>query len=192
MKFVRTLRDTALKLHSPHQLAGTFSLKTPPPLPKIMRYLADHREVPHVLRDQFPVKTSVDYVTALDTDLWWLELESWNADSPLVVCDPYWSEYAHHLRGLSKNRQGAHWYAFVFAHAAGGGHKIAKALEPSLPEDWLACSEYFAPATSDELDQMKWEFEHEALTWTEQERAECVVQMSSAFQWSARLLQKLT
>jgi hypothetical protein len=77
------------------------------------RFCAERREIHAILRQQFPVRSSFNYVAFYDAKLADVELEAYASDFPPLVSEPYHSDYAFHLDGLSIPRLGAHYYCFM-------------------------------------------------------------------------------
>lgn len=149
--------------------------------------MAEQREIHRVLRREFPIRTKVNYVDALDTDLWYLELDAWIADLPCIVSEPYTSEYAKYIESLPVHVMGCHWYNIVFAHLAGGNRAVMEAASSVLPENWTSTSEFLKPASSEEIDGLRDAFEKEAASWTDDQRHACLLETPSAFEKLTRL-----
>ena len=181
------MRASTLHLHSASQLARTIHHQPPKTMTGYMRYAAEHREIHKVLRRDFPVRTTVNYVEALDTDLWFLEMEAWNADLPHIIREPYSSAYAQYIDALPKHVMGCHWYNMVFAHLVGGNRTIIEAVSPVLPDNWMNTSEFLKQASREEIDGLRNAFEVEAQSWTEEERTACLLETPTAFQRATSL-----
>lgn len=192
-RFANVLKARTRSLHTAQQLRGEVprpSGPRPGALTNFARYLAEQRAV-HAALTKFPVRLPVDFVEALETDLWFLELEAWHADMPWLLQDPYASEYAAALHGLSTPQLGCHWYNLVFAHLAGGNRRVAEAaVADVLPPTWLDTSVFYglpAQVTPDDLADLRDRLEAEARRWTPQARRACVNETPQAFARASRL-----
>jgi hypothetical protein len=182
-------------MHSASQLKGHVANKTTPsPKPATItnfaRYLAEQRAI-HAALCRVPVRLPVDVVEALETDLWFLELEVWHADMPWLLQDPYVSEYATFLADIPVPRLACHFYNVVFAHLVGGNRRVAEAaLDGVLPPSWLGLSAFYqlpARVSADELDDLRDRLDAEARRWTRADRRACVDETAEAFARASRL-----
>jgi hypothetical protein len=190
-RFVDALKARTRSMHSASQLAGAMPARAPLATPaakqaavtNFARYLAEQRAV-HAALKAFPVHPAhVDFVEALDTDLWFLELETFQADLPWVLPKPYRSDYAEFLHHLPVHRLGCHWYNLVFAHLVGGNRRVAEAaVAGALPPNWLDLSDFYAlPTRVTDVEGLRQRFEVETRTWTPEQRAECLEETAEAF-----------
>jgi hypothetical protein len=187
-RFVNVLKARTRSLHTAQQLRGEVHRPAGPARPgaitNFARYLAEQRAV-HAALTQFPVRLPVDFVEALETDLWFLELEAWHADMPWLLQDPYASDYAAALDGLPMPQLACHWYNLVFAHLVGGNRRLADAaVADVLPPHWLDTSAFYglpARVTPDDLDDLRDRLEAEARRWSPQARRACVDETPRAF-----------
>lgn len=190
-RFVNVLKARSRSMHTAQQLRGQ-TIVTPKPatVDNFARYLAEQRAV-HAAMRTFPVRLAVDFVEALETDLWFLELEVWHADMPWLLQDPYVSEYATFLKDLPVPRLACHFYNLVFAHLVGGNHRVAEAaLEGVLPTSWLDASEFYrlpARVSAEELDDLRDRLETETRRWTRADRRACANETADAFARASRL-----
>lgn len=191
-RFVNVLKARTRSMHSENQLRGQVAPK-PTTLTNFARYLAEQRAVHAALRT-FPVRLppAVDFVEALDTDLWFLELETWHADMPWLLQDPYVSEYATFLADLPIPRLACHFYNVVFAHLVGGNRRVAEAaLDGVLPvPEWLDASEFYrlpARVSAEDLEDLRDRLEAEARRWTRADRRACADETADAFARASRL-----
>lgn len=145
----------------------------------------------HAALTEFPVRLPVNFVEALETDLWFLELEAWHADMPWLMQDPYTSEYAAALHGLPTPQLACHWYNLVFAHLVGGNRRVAEAaVADVLPPNWFDASEFYglpARVTPDDLADLRDRLEAEARRWTPQARRACLNETPEAFARASKL-----
>lgn len=188
-RFVNVLKARTRSLHSAQQLRGQVAA-TPTTIANFARYLADHRAV-HAALQRFPVRLPVDIREALDTDLWFLELEAWHADMPWLLQEPYHSEYAAYLETLDTPRLGCHFYNLVFAHLVGGNRRVAQAaLDGVLPPAWLDASDFYrlpARVSSEDLADLRDRLEAEARRWARADRRACVEETREAFARASQL-----
>ncbi len=198
-RFVNLLKARTRSLHSsaqlqgivaPRQMRGQVTSQSPTTIAHFARYLADQRAV-HGVLEKFPVRLPVDVREALDTDLWFLELEAWQVDMPWLLQDPYHSDYAAYLTSLDTPRLGCHFYNLVFAHLVGGNRRVAEAALPEvLPRDWLDTSEFYrlpARVSSDDLEDLRDRLEGEARRWSRADRRACLEETAEAFARASRL-----
>lgn len=190
-RFVNVLKARTRSMHSAQQLRGEVPRPGGPrPIAAFARYLAEQRAV-HAALARFPVRLPVDFVEALETDLWFLELEAWHADMPWLVQEPYTSDYAAYLTDLPVPRLGCHWYNLVFAHLVGGNRRVAEAaVADVLPPNWLDASEFYSlprRVSADDLDGLRDRLEAEARRWTRVDRRACVDDTREAFARASRL-----
>lgn len=192
-RFVNVLKARTRSMHTAHQLRGqVVTPKGPTTLTNFARYLAEQRAVHAALR-RCPVRLppAVDFVEALDTDIWFLELEAWHADMPWLLQDPYVSEYAAFLADLPTPRLACHFYNAVFAHLVGGNRRVAEAaLDGVLPPSWLDASEFYRlpmRVSVDDLQDLRDRLEAEARRWTRADRRACVKETTEAFARASRL-----
>jgi len=181
MAFVQQMRTATITLHTAQQLRGDVAPRGRPTFHGFMKYMAEQRHVHHALRETFPVRTKADFVGALDTDLFFLELEAWHADLPLIIPTTYKSDYAAFLYTLPAHRVGCHWYNLVFAHLVGGNKAVASAAAEVLPKNWIESSEFFSRIDRDEVDALRDAFEAHAQLWTPEQRDECLGETKRAF-----------
>lgn len=187
---IDALRLASRNMHTPQQLARKVTPATPPSFSGFSKYMAETREVHRVLHREFPIRPRENFVEALDTDLWFLELEAWNADLPMFVQEPYSSNYAKYLDELPKHKLGCHWYNLLFAHLVGGNRVLAETASSVLPKGWIASSEFFqipGKTTKEETFALQSAFEKEALTWTKLERQECLDETPLVFEYATDL-----
>lgn len=196
-RFVNVLKARSRSLHTAQQLRGTpvavpaQSVPRPGALTNFARYLAEQRAVHTVLKAEFPVRLPADFEEALDTDLWFLELEAWNADMPWLLQDPYTGDYAAHVRGLPPSRLACHFYNLAFAHLVGGNRRVAEAaVADVLPPTWFDTSEFYrlpARVSPEDLEDLRERVEAEARRWTRADRRACVDETAEAFARASRM-----
>jgi hypothetical protein len=181
------MRAATLSLHSSQQRAGIVTGQKHARFTGFCKYVAEQRELHGVLRARFPVRTVTNFQEALDTDLFFLELEAWHADLPMLTPQPYVSEYAAFLETLPKERLGCHWYNLVFAHLVGGNRAIAASAAPVLPKGWLDSSEFFTRVKDDDVLTLRDAFETEAQSWSPEQREVCLAETEDAFRRATRV-----
>lgn len=185
--FVDVLRQETIKLHTPHQLQGRVKTTGTPTFQGYVNWIAQQKRVHQVLA-QFPVQPKIDFVDALDTELYFLELEATWQNTLITI--PHTSPYATYLTSLPEPLLGCHWYNVVFAHVAGGTTAVAQTARDVLPKGWIETSSVFQH--HGDAQDLRDALELHVSSWTPEERDACLAETPVAFSYLSQLHRVLT
>lgn len=186
--FVQRLRTETIDLHSSSQLKGHHAA----PRVNLIGYtqwIKAQKDV-HIRLQKFPLQPKIDYVEALDTELFYLDMELYHQDITLDIDAMPLSEYAMYLECIQDQQHilGCHWYNVVFAHLVGGNTYVAKSAAHVLPPNWIETSDFFQPVEHDSVAALRQGLEDLAMTsWTEEQRQQCVTETFMAFRLGTQM-----
>lgn len=189
--FVNALRHETIALHSATQLSGHVDPPTlrarQPTFQGYVRWIAHQRHIHQALK-RFPVQPKFDFVEALETELYYLDLEAAWRDE--LVYQPEVTPYAAYLSTLPHALLGCHWYNVVFAHVVGGNTAVANTARDVLPKGWIETSGVFNHGC--DAESLRDALELEASAWTSNERRGCLLETPVAFAYISGLHRELT
>lgn len=183
--FGQRLKLETIRLHTQSQLHG----KHHAPNVSLSGYTAwikAQRDV-HQRFATFPIQPKVDYVEALDTELFYLDMELYGQNIELDIEALPLCDYAMYLEDLPRHIMTCHWYNVIFAHLVGGNTFVAKSASHVLPPKWIETSDFFQPTDPETIVAMRSALDTLAGTWTETERDQCVAETGTAFKLGTRM-----
>lgn len=182
--FVDAMKHSVIRLHTSSQLRGV----APREEASLTGYTSWIRGQQQVIKAcaRFPVQPKVDLLEALETEMFYLELELHARyddyldilHQPLPIVDGYVS----YIDSLPEHVLGCHWYSAVFAHLVGGNRIIASTASRDLPSSWIETSDFFRPVDACDVLCLRGAFEdHAQKHWTTKQRVECLSDMTESF-----------
>lgn len=189
--FVQRMRTATIDLHSASQLKGHHTS----PRVNLVGYttwIKAQKDV-HTCLQKFPLQPKINYLEALETELFYLDMELYQQDIALDIDTIPMSEYAMYLECVKdridqQHILGCHWYNVVFAHLVGGNTYVAKSASHVLPPQWIETSDFFQKTEPDTIDALRQGFEDLAMTsWTEDQREQCIAETFMAFRLGTQM-----